>query len=146
MQKGSIVVCIDDGNWWSDSMEYFNKLPVKGELYTVREFFPNCIDPNGPPGVALEEIIGKFDEVLMHTGQLIKMELLSCILTRQVSMFLSLNVSSTCLQLRTGTSYESQMAVSDSPHCKQNWYSYTVIFLRRRNSKNDIRMGCGLKT
>ena len=75
MQKGSIVVCIDDGNWWSDSMEYFNKLPVKGELYTLREFFPNCIDPNGPPGVALEEIIGKFDEVLMHTGQLIKMEL-----------------------------------------------------------------------
>lgn len=75
MQKGSIVVCIDDGNWWSDSMEYFNKLPVKGELYTIREFFPNCIDPNGQPGVALEEIIGKFDEVLMHTGQLIKMEL-----------------------------------------------------------------------
>ena len=75
MQKGSIVVCIDDGNWWSDSMEYFNKLPVKGELYTVREFFPNCIDPNGPPGVALEEIIGKFDEVLMYSGHLIKMEL-----------------------------------------------------------------------
>ena len=67
---GSIVVCVDDGNWWYDIMEYFKVLPVKGQLYTVRMIIPNMEDPNGPPGVALEEIYGKIDTIKTYAGEI----------------------------------------------------------------------------
>ena len=74
MEIGSIVVCVDDGNWWNDIMEYFKVLPVKGQLYTIRMIIPNMQDPNGLPGVALEEIRGKIDTVKTYTGSTIQIE------------------------------------------------------------------------
>ena len=70
MEIGSIVVCVDDGNWWYDIMEYFKVLPVKGKLFTVRMIIPNMKDPNGPPGVALEEIYGKIDTINTYAGEI----------------------------------------------------------------------------
>ena len=74
METGSIVVCVDDGNWWYDIAKYFKVLPVKGQLYTVRMIIPNMVDPNGPPGVALEEIRGVIDTVKTYTGQIREVE------------------------------------------------------------------------
>ena len=74
MKAGSIVVCIDDGNWWYDIEKYFKVLPVKGQLYTVRMIIPNMGDPNGPPGVALEEILGVIDTVKTYTGEIREVE------------------------------------------------------------------------
>ena len=74
MEAGSIVVCVDDGNWWYDISKYFKVLPVKGQLYTVRMIIPNMVDPNGPPGVALEEIRGVIDTVKTYTGQIREVE------------------------------------------------------------------------
>ena len=74
MEAGSIVVCVDDGNWWYDIAKYFKVLPVKGQLYTVRMIIPNMVDPNGPPGVALEEIRGVIDTVKTYTGQIREVE------------------------------------------------------------------------
>lgn len=48
MKPGSIVLCVDDSNWWDDIMEYFDKLPVKGELYTVRMIIPNRSEADCP--------------------------------------------------------------------------------------------------
>ena len=74
MKAGSIVVCIDDTNWWDDIMEYFKVLPVKGQLYVVRMIIPNMHDPNGLPGVALEEIRGKMDTIKTYTGEVREIE------------------------------------------------------------------------
>jgi len=56
MQKGSIVVCIND-NFTIDNISMFNKMPVKGEEYMVREMV--IIGTSKRPGVRLEEIYGK---------------------------------------------------------------------------------------
>jgi hypothetical protein len=60
MKVGSRVICIDDTNWSSNVNEYFDVLPQKGKVYTVRRIIDDVINPDGPPGIALEEIFGRW--------------------------------------------------------------------------------------
>ena len=57
MQKGSIVAYVND-NFTAANISMFNKMPVKGELYMVREMVIIGTS-NKRPGVRLEEIYGK---------------------------------------------------------------------------------------
>jgi len=57
MQKGSIVVCIND-NFTADNITMFNKMPVKGELYMIREVMIGD-HAREELGVTLEDIYGK---------------------------------------------------------------------------------------
>ena len=68
MKPGSIVRCVDDTNWSKDVFHKFSVLPVKGELYTVRRIIANTETPDGPPGVALEEIHGTWDHFPTYFG------------------------------------------------------------------------------
>ena len=61
MKPGSHVICVDDTNWSSFAKDDFPSLPVKDSIYTVRRIIPNIDEPDGPPGVALEEIRGAWD-------------------------------------------------------------------------------------
>ncbi len=58
MQKSSIVICLDD-NFSPSQISMFDKLPVKGELYMVREIMPALFGPTDKPGLTLEGIHGK---------------------------------------------------------------------------------------
>ena len=60
MKVGSKVMCIDDTNWSYGVNEYFDVLPEKGKIYTVRRIIDDVINPDGPPGIALEEIFGRW--------------------------------------------------------------------------------------
>jgi hypothetical protein len=67
MQAGSLVICVNTQGLTPDMP--FNRLPVLGETYIVREMVP---DIDGPPplhpeGVALEGIIG--GRALVQTWQ-----------------------------------------------------------------------------
>ena len=75
MQKGSIVVCIDDQNWHHDVVKYFKLLPVKGALYIVRFIYPNLHYADGPLGVALEEIRGDIDTIKAYNGEFWEIEI-----------------------------------------------------------------------
>jgi len=63
MKVGSYVICVDDGNWWSDIHVYFDKLPEAGQIYRIRRIIPNLRIPDGPDGLALEEIYGRWIRV-----------------------------------------------------------------------------------
>lgn len=60
MQKGSLVICVDDANWCADAHLWVEKLPVKGKVYQVRKMMKNIIVAGLPDGVFLEEIRGKY--------------------------------------------------------------------------------------
>lgn len=71
MKPGSIVRCVDDSNWSSDTLQHFPTLPVKDCLYTVRRIIPNTDVADGPPGVALEEIRGVWENFETYFGTIV---------------------------------------------------------------------------
>jgi hypothetical protein len=71
MKPGSIICCTDDGGWSQWVHREFTSLPTKDSLYVVRRVIPNWVDPNGPPGIALEEILGTWTHFKTYTGQII---------------------------------------------------------------------------
>jgi len=74
MKVGSIVICIDDSNWSKDVHELFNILPIKGNIYRVSQIHPNYSSKNGPPGVSVEGIVGKVEEMKTYWGQILPIE------------------------------------------------------------------------
>ncbi len=74
MKPGSIVICVDDGNWDEVAYTTFNKLPQLHHIYTVRQIFENTERADGPPGVAVEGIHGKFMVVDTWQGTIVSME------------------------------------------------------------------------
>lgn len=73
MKPGSIVVCID-ATFTPEANSAFSSLPVKNGLYTVREVIPHPKQKNGPPGLALEEIIGRREKLYNYEGRLVEVE------------------------------------------------------------------------
>ena len=74
MKEGSIVVCVDDTNWSFDIKGKFNKLPVKGKLYTVSKIHPNYSSVDGPPGVSVKGIYGELTSIRSYTGKYVVIE------------------------------------------------------------------------
>ena len=74
MKVGSIVICIDDSNWSKDVHELFNILPIKGNIYRVSQIHPNYSSKNGPPGVSVEGIVGKVEEMKTYWDQILPIE------------------------------------------------------------------------
>jgi len=68
MKPGSIVRCVDDTHWREHAYKDFPTLPIREGLYTVRRIIPNIVLPNGPPGVALEEIRGAWAIFATYRG------------------------------------------------------------------------------
>ena len=58
MEKGTWVVCINDSNWDPDAYIKMSSLPVKNELYQVREFIPDILNLTKTGGIKLEGIYG----------------------------------------------------------------------------------------
>lgn len=58
MEKGTWVVCINDSNWDPGAYIKMSDLPVKNELYQVREFVP-AIPGFLETGIKLEGIYGE---------------------------------------------------------------------------------------
>ena len=59
MEKGTWVVCINDSNWDPDAYTTMSDLPVKNELYQVREVVPAIPGFIETDGIKLEGIYGK---------------------------------------------------------------------------------------
>ena len=59
MEKGTWVVCINDSNWDPDAYIKMSSLPVKNELYQVREFIPDILNLTKTGGIKLEGIYGE---------------------------------------------------------------------------------------
>src|SRR6186713_1978584 len=59
MEKGTWVVCINDSNWDPDAYIKMSGLPVKNELYQVREFIPDILNLTKTGGIKLEGIYGE---------------------------------------------------------------------------------------
>lgn len=74
MKEGSIVVCVDDTNWSSGIEEKFNKLPLKGKMYTISKIHPNYASIDGPPGVSVEGIYGELASIRSYTGKYVVIE------------------------------------------------------------------------
>jgi hypothetical protein len=74
MKPGSIVRCIDDSKWSIWAKRTYSSLPVKGEYYTVREVFSNIYQPEGTPGITLEEIRGEWSHYTTYYGLRVYME------------------------------------------------------------------------
>jgi len=58
MEKGTWVVCIDDSNWSPNAYIKMSDLPVKNELYQVRELLLGIPGTSGR-GIKLEGIYGE---------------------------------------------------------------------------------------
>ena len=67
MEKGSIVLCVDDilHPYWRSR---FSKPLVRNHYYVVRDIIPNFEVENGPPGVAVEEIRGPMVTITSYFG------------------------------------------------------------------------------
>jgi hypothetical protein len=74
MKEGSIVVCVDDTNWSFGIEGKFNKLPIKGKMYTVSKIHPNYSSVDGPPGVSVEGIFGEIASIRSYTGKYLIIE------------------------------------------------------------------------
>ena len=74
MKEGSIVICVDDTNWAIGIKEKFNKLPLKGNIYTIFKIHPNYDKPDGPPGVSVEGIIGANTPIRSYIGKYVVCE------------------------------------------------------------------------
>ena len=61
MKKGTWVVCISDDNWDSKAYIKMSDLPVKNELYQVRQSVPRIPGLTESPGIKLEGIYGEED-------------------------------------------------------------------------------------
>jgi len=59
MEKGTWVVCINDSNWDPNAYIKMSSLPVKNELYQVREFIPDILKLTKTGGIKLEGIYGE---------------------------------------------------------------------------------------
>jgi len=59
MEKGTWVVCINDSNWDPEAYITMSHLPVKNELYQVREVVPAIPGFIETDGIKLEGIYGK---------------------------------------------------------------------------------------
>ena len=59
MEKGTWVVCINDSNWDPDAYIKMSSLPVKNELYQVRDVVPHIPDITSGRGIKLEGIYGE---------------------------------------------------------------------------------------
>ncbi|MFM9057095.1 MAG: hypothetical protein ACKOQY_10500 [Bacteroidota bacterium] len=73
MKTGSLVICVDD-RFNKFAVTNFTALPVRDRCYVVRELIPNIESANGPPGIALEEIQGKFIKCASYTGAVVTLE------------------------------------------------------------------------
>lgn len=71
MKPGSIVRCIDDSDWSPETQHLFPSLPVKDCLYTVRRIIVNTEKAGGPPGVALDEIRGTWENFKTYYGTVV---------------------------------------------------------------------------
>ena len=69
MKAGSLVICIDDSNYSFYAKDLYNKLPKKYCIYRIRRIIPHITDPDGPDGVALEGIFGKWEQTENYKGQ-----------------------------------------------------------------------------
>jgi len=75
MKPGSLVICIDDTNWCNKAFVSFDKLPVQGKVYEVRQIFDNIETPESPEmGVALCEIQGTFGIFQRYDGVWVYLE------------------------------------------------------------------------
>ncbi len=74
MKEGSIVVCVDDTNWSSGIEGKFNKLPLKGKMYTISKIHPNYASVDGPPGVSVKGIYGELASIRSYTGRYVVIE------------------------------------------------------------------------
>ena len=74
MKTGSIVICVDD-TFNKHAGRNFSALPVRDRCYVVRELIPNIEFANGPPGIALEEIRGKYVTYPSYTGVVVTIEI-----------------------------------------------------------------------
>ena len=68
MKPGDYVVCVNDRNWSANAKKSFNKLPVAGQVYRIRRIIANSESPNGPAGLALEGIYGRWDLIIHFNG------------------------------------------------------------------------------
>ena len=59
MEKGTWVVCINDSNWPPEAYIKMSGLPVKNELYQVREFVHSIPGLLETDGIKLEGIYGE---------------------------------------------------------------------------------------
>src|SRR5688572_26794521 len=59
MERGTWVVCINDSNWDPNAYKNMSNLPVKNELYQVREVVPVIPGLTETFGIKLEGIYGK---------------------------------------------------------------------------------------
>ena len=68
MKPGFIVRCIDHSKWSVWAKRTYSTLPRNGEYYTVREVFSNIYQPDGTPGITLEEIRGEWSHYTTYYG------------------------------------------------------------------------------
>ena len=59
MEKGTWVVCVNDSNWHPDASIKMSGLPVKNELYQVRDAVPYIPGLTSGSGIKLEGIYGE---------------------------------------------------------------------------------------
>lgn len=60
MKPGDTVICINDTNWPNNVYRWVPELPIRGHYYSIRRIIPNIENKDGPPGVALNQIKGKW--------------------------------------------------------------------------------------
>jgi hypothetical protein len=74
MKSASIVMCINDSNWPAEAYKRMTALPVFGEVYKVREYFPAMPELDMGAGIAVEEIYGQMNFFRSKNGGLIWLE------------------------------------------------------------------------
>jgi hypothetical protein len=72
MEKGTWVVCVNDSNWHPDASIKMSGLPVKNELYQVRDAVPYIPGLTSGSGIKLEGIYGEeryfASKMVINTG------------------------------------------------------------------------------
>ena len=69
MKKGTWVVCFDNSNWAPQAYMKMSDLPVKNELYQVRQFVPRIPGLTESQGIKLEGIYGEEDCFISKNGK-----------------------------------------------------------------------------
>jgi hypothetical protein len=67
MKQGDKVICIDASNLQIHPSN-FDKLPIEGTVYHVREMVPGYDYQGQPDGVKLDEINGRVTRLLCYDG------------------------------------------------------------------------------
>ena len=68
MEKGTWVVCVNDNNWHPDASIKMSALPVKNELYQVRDVVPHIPGISSGGGIKLEGIYGEESYSICKNG------------------------------------------------------------------------------